>query len=84
MATPKPNPEGLAAAITCLQCERSAALYIGDSSIDALTARAAGVKFIGVTTGPASREELLSLGALMVISDLGQLMAALEETAFVA
>lgn len=81
---PKPDPEGLLMAIQRLQCHPSNVLYVGDSTIDARTAQAAGVKFIGVTTGPASREELLNLGALTVISGLDQLIMALDNIAFVA
>lgn len=82
--TPKPDPEGLFSAIGNLRCDPSSVLYVGDSTIDARTAQAAGVKFVGVTTGPASREELWNLGALAVISGLDQFMPTLDEIASVA
>ena len=47
----KPSPEGLLFAIKQLHATKAETLYIGDSTIDAATAKAAGVDFAGVTHG---------------------------------
>ena len=44
----KPSPEGLLLAIKQLDIPKEEVLYIGDSTIDAETAEAAGVDFAGV------------------------------------
>ena len=56
--TPKPSPEGLLLAIRELHSTRAETLYIGDSTVDAETARAAGVDFAGVTHGVTTAQEL--------------------------
>ncbi len=47
----KPNEEGLLSAIGWMNVAKDNAVYIGDSIVDAKTARNAGVAFIAVTTG---------------------------------
>ena len=56
--TPKPSPEGLTFAISHLGLETADVLYCGDSTVDAETARNAGVDFAGVLHGMTTREEL--------------------------
>lgn len=56
--TPKPSPEGLTFAISHLGLEATDVLYCGDSTVDAETARNAGVDFAGVLHGMTTREEL--------------------------
>ena len=56
--TPKPSPEGLLLTIRELHSTRAETLYIGDSTVDAETARAAGVDFAGVTHGVTAAQEL--------------------------
>jgi len=65
MAAPKPDPRGLLASLCGSAKDR--AVYVGDSSTDLATARAAGIRAIGVTWGTHSRAELepLSFDALV-------------------
>lgn len=84
VAFPKPHPEGLLKAMALLHCDRSEAVFVGDTVIDADTAAAADVPFIGVCTGTTSRGELLSRGAIAVLDSLDGLVAALERRATVA
>lgn len=56
--TAKPSPEGLLLAIKKLNVTKAETLYIGDSTVDAETAQAAGVDFAGVTHGVTTAEEL--------------------------
>jgi phosphoglycolate phosphatase len=58
--------EGKAAALT----EYGAAMYVGDHVADMVAARTAGVRGIGVTTGPCSAAELADAGAETVLDDL--------------
>lgn len=56
--TSKPSPEGLNLAIERLKADKATTLYVGDSTVDAETARNAGVDFAGVLHGMTTREEL--------------------------
>jgi phosphoglycolate phosphatase-like HAD superfamily hydrolase len=43
---PKPHPESLIRILEVLEIGRESALYVGDSSVDEETAKAAGVPFV--------------------------------------
>ena len=47
----KPDPEGLLKAMDILAVKKHEALYVGDSTVDAMAAQAAGVNFAAVLTG---------------------------------
>ncbi len=53
----KPDPQGLDLIIEKFGADKADVLYIGDSYIDAETAKRAGVDFVGVTTGSTTKEE---------------------------
>ncbi len=72
--TPKPSPEGLLTAIGKLNGSRQNTLYIGDSMIDAQTAQAAGVDFVGVTHGATTYEELAGYPHVEIAKDLSVLV----------
>ena len=57
VSAPKPAPEGVLLAITRLGAAKDAVLYIGDSVIDAETAKNAGVAFAAVLTGATEARE---------------------------
>lgn len=69
----KPHPEGLLMAIEKLNVKKEETLYIGDSIIDAETARNAGVDFIGVTTGTTTKEDFSKEPAIKIIHNLSEL-----------
>lgn len=60
---PKPDPQSIHFALQKLQEPPERAVFVGDSEVDAWAARAAGVMFIGLTTGGRSRADLLGEGA---------------------
>ncbi|MPN61221.1 Phosphoglycolate phosphatase [bioreactor metagenome] len=53
------------------------AVFVGDSETDVLTARNAGLPFVGVLWGFRTREELLAAGAEIFIESPDELPAAL-------
>src|SRR5208283_5698369 len=57
-AKSKPNPDGLEQIIREFGISKDECLYVGDSPIDVLTGKAAGVKTIAVTTGITTLEQL--------------------------
>jgi phosphoglycolate phosphatase len=80
----KPDPEGLLKAIDHLHCDKQSVIYIGDSVIDVQTAIAAGVDFIGVTSGATSKNQLQKFGAQRVLGDLSELTEILINTSLIA
>ena len=72
--TPKPSPEGVFLALEKLNAEKTSTLYIGDSTVDAETARAAGTDFAGVLHGTTTREELAAYPHVDVMKDLTGLL----------
>ncbi|MCL2684766.1 MAG: HAD-IA family hydrolase, partial [Synergistaceae bacterium] len=67
----KPHPEPLLKALSLCGVESGRAFYTGDTEIDMRTAKSAGVRGIGVTTGGYGAEELLSAGADITFANLG-------------
>jgi phosphoglycolate phosphatase len=73
VATHKPDPAGLQLAVTRLHRLSSEVVYVGDSTVDAETARRAAVPFVAVLSGPTRREDFAIYSRLTVIDDLAQL-----------
>jgi len=70
----KPSPEGVFYAIEKLNTEKQDVLYIGDSEIDAQTAEAAGVDFLGVLHGTTTHDELSVYPHIKIANDLNELI----------
>jgi len=69
----KPRPEGLKMAVLMLGVPTGDVYYIGDSTMDIIAARAAGLKLISVATGSYSGDRLRKEGAELVVSSLEEL-----------
>jgi HAD superfamily hydrolase (TIGR01509 family) len=69
----KPAPDLLLLAALELQAEPASCWYVGDSTWDVLSASAAGMVAIGVTTGAANDAMLLDAGARRVVASLDEL-----------
>lgn len=54
----KPDPGGLLLALDRLGLDADDAIYVGDTTIDAEAAANAHMRFVGVLTGPTTREEM--------------------------
>ena len=67
----KPSPEGVWYAMKQLNSDTRDCLYVGDCVIDAQTAQAAALDFVGVLHGTTTREELLAYPHIAIIDDLG-------------
>lgn len=73
VAVPKPDPEGILQALQRFSLPNEAALYIGDSLVDAKAAMAAGVDFAAVTTGTTPAAELARYPHVSVMARLSEL-----------
>ncbi|MDR1805509.1 MAG: HAD-IIIA family hydrolase [Clostridium sp.] len=71
---PKPAPDGLSLALEKMGVPPEKGLYVGDSLVDFLTARAAGVSFAAVTTGTTTAEDFRGAGAERVFPSIGAIV----------
>jgi phosphoglycolate phosphatase len=69
----KPDPGGLLLALERLSLEPDDAIYVGDTTIDAEAAANAGLRFVGVLTGPTTREELEKHPSLALLDSVAGL-----------
>ena len=74
---PKPDPQGLLAALAELGLKPENVLYCGDTLIDAETAHRAGAHFCAVLNGTTTRQDFEASGLPLdhVAEDLGDLKA---------
>jgi phosphoglycolate phosphatase len=73
----KPDPTAALALAAELEVEPGACAFIGDTSVDMGTARAAGMYGVGVTWGFRDAEELLAHGARALATTADELLHAL-------
>jgi phosphoglycolate phosphatase len=73
----KPDPSGARLISDFLKIRPEEMIYMGDSDVDMLTARGAGMLAVGVLWGFRSKEELLLNGADHLLSDPSELMRLL-------
>ena len=55
---PKPHPEPIIKALLKLEADTNKCWMIGDTCMDMLSAKSAGVEGVGVTSGYGSKEQL--------------------------
>lgn len=70
----KPAPDSILLTLESLGVSREQALYVGDSEVDARTARNAQVALAAVTWGFRSREELSAEGATVFVDSPAELL----------
>ena len=75
----KPDPSGALEVADHLNLLPQQVLYLGDSAVDMLTARAAGMFAIGALWGYRSMDELRGAGAQALIDRPGDVLSFLEE-----
>ncbi|WP_338554026.1 pyrophosphatase PpaX [Paenibacillus sp. KS-LC4] len=72
---PKPHPEPVSMAIAALGADPATTLMLGDSSVDILSAEAAGALPVGVAWSMKGAQLLRDCGAQYVIDDMRELYA---------
>lgn len=72
---PKPHPEPLLKGMGDLAASAEETLYVGDTDLDMMTAVAARVRGVGVTTGNFDAEGLRNAGAWQTVGSLLELEA---------
>jgi phosphoglycolate phosphatase len=74
----KPDPAGARALLARAGATAAESVLVGDSRVDAATARAAGLRFVGVTWGLGTREDLVAAGATVLLDDAAALAPHLK------
>jgi phosphoglycolate phosphatase len=74
----KPAPGAVFKVLRALGSTPERALYVGDSEVDAATAKNAGMPFVGVTWGFRDREVLERTGAARIIDRPEELLELLD------
>lgn len=75
----KPDPEGVFKIIDELGLKKEECLYIGDTSTDMKTGKAAGLYTVGVLWGFRKRDELVENGADVIIDHPSQLIEVINK-----
>lgn len=75
----KPSPQPLFEALREMGGEKENCLYIGDSEVDIVTAKAADIPCIAMTWGFRDREELVSAGAEHLADNAEELYQKIKE-----
>ena len=78
VAHPKPDPEGLNAALAALETAPGQALYCGDTVLDAGAAQRAGIPFCAVLNGTTPAEDFAGFPCVHIAADLPALRAWLS------
>lgn len=73
----KPNPENALLIIRNLDILPSESIFVGDTSIDMITAKNAGMLAVGVSWGFRTKHELLESGADFIIDNPSELIEIL-------
>lgn len=75
----KPAPDTVFTAVKELGTDIGSAVYVGDSDVDIMTAKNAGIPCISVCWGFRSREFLVEHGASQIASNTAELMKMLSD-----
>ena len=75
----KPAPDTVFTAVKELGTDIVSAVYVGDSDVDIMTAKNAGIPCISVCWGFRSREFLVEHGASQIASNTAELMKMLSD-----
>jgi len=74
----KPAPDGVFFALDLLKSDRLNAVYVGDSEVDVLTAKNAGIPCVGCLWGFRDRETLVNAGVTVMIEAPEELLKAIK------
>ena len=74
----KPNPDAVLAAVKQMGLTVADCVYIGDTEVDLVTAKNAGMACIAVSWGFRSREQLIASGATRIAATAEELEKLLE------
>lgn len=74
----KPAPDVLIECLRRLGSQSERSVYVGDSPIDIIAAKSAGVRSIGVLSGASDRASMDEAGPELILEHVGELPAVLQ------
>ncbi|MBR4858334.1 MAG: HAD family hydrolase [Clostridia bacterium] len=74
----KPAPDGIFSVLERMNVAKENAVYVGDSEVDCITARNAGIPCIGVTWGFRDRKILEENGAEFIVSEPQEILNCID------
>lgn len=80
VATSKPAPDVFLAGLEKLGCRADGSVAVGDSPWDAMSARAAGLRTVGVRSGGFPDNKLREAGCMAIYDDVEALCRTLEDS----
>jgi pyrophosphatase PpaX len=80
---PKPDPRHLLSVVRLLQVDPKSTLYVGDTTTDLITAKAAKVRFIGYKRNEDRAKQLRESGCPLIIEDLLKIVEIAEKNVHV-
>lgn len=78
VVNPKPEPEGIQKILTYFEVDPAHAMMVGDSDVDVIAGKNAGVKTVGVTYG-FHREKIKEVEPDFVIEDIKEIISILDK-----
>ena len=75
VASPKPHPEGIYKILEALKVNKNECVYVGDSIVDAETAKNAGISYIAVLTGTTRKEDIIGYKPALIIDRIDELIS---------
>ncbi|MFC1510247.1 HAD family hydrolase [Candidatus Omnitrophota bacterium] len=76
---PKPAPDILNTLISAHEVERDEVLFVGDTATDMETGQRAGVRTLGITTGPHTVEDLIPFAPYKIVSNINEVKEVLND-----
>ena len=71
----KPHPEGIYKILEALKVNKNECVYVGDSIVDAETAKNADIFYIAVLTGTTRKEDLLHYRPILIVNKIDELVS---------
>ena len=75
VANHKPNPEGIYKIIEALKVDKKECVYIGDSVVDAESAKNANISYIAVLSGTTRKEDIIGYRPVLIINRIDELVS---------
>lgn len=76
---PKPAPDSAFEAMRQLASDKAACVYVGDSDVDVMTAKNAGLPIVAVTWGFRDRSLLVDMGADVIVDAPAEILPAVQK-----
>ncbi len=78
----KPAPDMIHQLLSAHFVEKESALFVGDTATDMETGQRAGIRTVGVTTGPHTKEDLEPFNPFEIVSSMEEVKRIIDDLSF--